>query len=324
LRSVIDVHAHILPPDYVAAMRAAGLTDRDGHPLADGTRFPAWSLEDSLAIMDRHDIAASVLSVTAPGVQFVAGDSARRLARAMNEAMLEIVRQHPARFAILAVLPLSDIDASLQEIDYAFANGADGIGLYSNVDGRYLGDPRFTPLFEELDRRGATVFVHPAKPAAAEDLGIGLSAPILEYPFDSTRMLTSLLYSGTLARCRRMKLIVPHGGGAIPYLAARVASAAPRFSRIASSAEAIALLQGVYYDLTAMGQDCNLALLADFLPADRILVGYDYPFRPESVIAPHVREFEAFAGFSIEEKARIRQGNALRLFPRLQQFAKTS
>jgi predicted TIM-barrel fold metal-dependent hydrolase len=302
-------------------MRAAGLADKAGRPVGDGFPFPQWSLEDTLRVMDRHAIRASVLSITAPGTQFERGARARELVRALNEAMAAIVREHSARFAALATLPMSDIDASLDEIGHALDRlGFDGIGLYSNADGAYLGDARFTPLLEELNRRKAIVFVHPAQPPGFQQFSLGLPAPILEYPFDSTRMLASLLYSGALARYPDIRLIVPHGGGTVPYLAARIARAASadfRSGPKTTPGEAMQLLRNVYYDLTAMSEAGNMALLREFVPADRLLIGYDYPFRPEATIAPQASTLDNFAGFSHAEKASIRTGNALRLFPRL-------
>jgi predicted TIM-barrel fold metal-dependent hydrolase len=302
-------------------MLEAGLADAAGRPVGDGFPFPDWSLDDTLRVMDRNDVSASVLSITAPGAMFVRGTKAQDLVRALNEAMAEIVAAHPKRFAALAVLPLSDIDASLSEVAFALdRRGFDGIGLYSNVDGVYLGDQRFVPLLEELNRRKAVVFVHPAQPPAFENFSIGLPAPILEYPFDTTRMLTSLLMSGALARYPDIKLIVPHGGGAVPYLAARIARAAGAAFNSGTrtpQAEAMQLLRSVYYDLTAMSESGNIALLREFVPADRLLVGYDYPFRPEATIAPQAATLDRFAGFTDTEKGLIREGNALRLFPRL-------
>ena len=320
---VIDVHAHLLTKGYLDAMREAGLADASGRPVGDGFPFPDWSLEDTLRVMDRNDVDASVLSITAPGAMFVRGTKAKELVRALNEAMAEVVKAHPARFAALAVLPLADIEASLNEIAFALDQlGFDGIGLYSNVDGVYLGDARFVPLLDELNRRKAVVFVHPAQPLAFDNFSLGLPAPILEYPFDSTRMLTSLLMSGALARYADIKLIVPHGGGTVPYLAARIARAAGAAFNSGTKtppAEAMQLLRSVYYDLTAMSEPGNIALLKEFVPADRLMVGYDYPFRPEATLAPQAATLDRFEGFGVAEKGLIRTGNALRLFPRLAQ-----
>jgi predicted TIM-barrel fold metal-dependent hydrolase len=318
---VIDVHAHILTNGYLDAMREAGLADASGRPVGDGFPFPDWSLDDTLRVMDRNQVSASVLSITAPGAMFLQGEKMRELVRALNGAMAETVAAHPKRFAALAILPLSDIDASLAEMAFALDRcGFDGIGLYSNVDGVYLGDARFQPLFEELNRRKAVVFVHPGQPPAFENFSLGLPAPILEYPFESTRMLTSLLMSGALSRYPDIKLIVPHGGGTVPYLAARIARAAgAAFNTGVKTppADAMKLLRSVYYDLTAMSEVGNLALLKEFVQADRLLVGYDYPFRPEATIAPQAAVFDRFDGFNEAEKGLIREGNARRLFPRL-------
>jgi predicted TIM-barrel fold metal-dependent hydrolase len=318
---VIDVHAHILTNGYLEAMREAGLADASGRPVGDGFPFPDWSLDDTLRVMDRNNVNACVLSITAPGAMFVQGAKMKGLVRALNAAMAETVAAHPKRFAALAIMPLSDVDASLEEMAFALDRcGFDGIGLYSNVDGVYLGDARFQPLFEELNRRKAVVFVHPGQPPSFENFSVGLPAPILEYPFESTRMLTSLLMSGALSRYPDIKLIVPHGGGTVPYLAARIARAAgAAFNTGVKTppADAMKLLRSVYYDLTAMSEVGNLALLKEFVPADRLLVGYDYPFRPEATIAPQAAVFDRFDGFSEAEKGLIREGNALRLFPRL-------
>ena len=325
---VVDVHAHILPKRYLDAMRGAGLCDAVGRPVGDGFPFPSWSTDDTLTVMERNGVSASVLSMTAPGVQFVRGGAQKDLARALNEAMAELVQGHPGRFAALAVLPLSDIDASLSEVRFALdERGFDGIGLYSNADGVYLGDARFAPLFEELNRREAVVFVHPAQPPSFEKFSLGLPSPILEYPFDSTRMLASLLYSGALARYSDIKLIVPHGGGAVPYLAARIARAASADFQMGvrtPPVEAMRLLRSVYFDLTAMSEVGNMALLKEFVFPDRLLVGYDYPFRPEATIAPQAATLEGFQGFSAAEKQLIRVGNAHRLFPRLARYQATA
>ena len=318
-KAVIDVHAHILPAIYVEAMREAGLQDAAGNPVGDGFPFPKWTLDDSLDVMDRFDIAASILSITAPGIQFCPAEKVRALARALNHEMANIVAKFPSRFANLAIIPADHPDAALHEIAWALDTAKfDGIGLYSNAGGRYLGDAFFLPILEELNRRAAVVFIHPAQPPSFNDYSLGLPAPILEYPFDSTRMIASMLVSGALMRFRDIKFIVPHGGGTTPYLAHRIARAVAHSSKGKTSPdEAMQALTGLDYDLTAMGKRANLALLKEFVPASRLLVGYDYPFRPADTIKSHVAAFEAFDGFGGGEKAQIRSGNALGLFPRL-------
>jgi 6-methylsalicylate decarboxylase len=316
----IDFHAHIIPELYRKALRSAGFANAEGALVADGYPVPRWSVDDTLRCMDQHDIAVSVLSVSSPGTQFLAIEDNRRLCRQLNEELAAIVEAHPRRFARLAALPLPDVDAALKEIDLALDKGFDGIGLFSSYEGKYLGDPLFDPVFDKLNQREATVFIHPVQPVGFDAIGLGLPSPILEFPFDSTRMVTNLLRSGTLTRCDRLKIVVPHGGGTVPYLAIRIAGAAARFqgpSGAISIGTAVRQLKSIFYDLTAMGHTTNLAALKDFVPVDRLVVGYDYPYMPEATIAPHIRTFDAFAGFSENDKSAIRTGNATSLLPRL-------
>jgi predicted TIM-barrel fold metal-dependent hydrolase len=123
--------------------------------------------------MDKHEIALSVLSVSSPGTQFLPIEDNRRLCRQLNEELDAIVQAHPRRFANLAALPLPDVDAALKEVDFAFNRGFDGIGLFSSYEGKYLGDPLFDPVLEKLNDRGATIFIHPAQPAAFDKIGLG-------------------------------------------------------------------------------------------------------------------------------------------------------
>ena len=320
-RQTIDFHAHIVPEAYTRALRAAGFVNADGTLLADGYPVPNWSVDDTIRCMDKHEIAASVLSVSSPGTQFLPIEDNRRLCRQLNEELASIVKAYPRRFANLAALPLPDVDAALKEIDFAFdERGFDGVGLFSSYEGRYLGDSLFDPVLERLNDRGATLFIHPVQPAAFDTIGLGLPSPILEFPFDSTRMLTNLLRSGALGRFTKLNMVVPHGGGTVPFLATRITGSVARFPGRGgpiSIANAMQQLRSVHYDLTAMGHKTNLAILKEFVAVDRLVVGYDYPYMPEATIAPHIRTFDGFAGFSEEEKETIRTRNAMRLLPRL-------
>lgn len=177
-------------------MSDAGINNVDGFPL------PRWSPADSLAMMGRQHIAAAMLSISAPGLSFTTGAAAAALARAVNEENAQITTAHPARFGSFAQLPLPDIDAALAELAYALDTlKLDGVGLYSNYAGRYLGNEFFAPLFEELNRRRAVIFVHPTHPPGFERLSLGFPAPMLEYPFENTRMVCNLVATGQLRAC---------------------------------------------------------------------------------------------------------------------------
>ncbi len=309
----IDVQAHFLPAFYDAAMRKTGMEKIDNWAI------PGWSVESAIAMMDSYGIDAQMLSMSAPGVYFLKGQQASEMARALNEFAAETIRNHSPRFGAFACLPLPDLDAAMTELTYALDTlGLDGVGLQSNYNGIYLGQPEFDPLFDELNRRGATVFVHPVSPPNFAPMSVGITAPILEYPFDTTRMAVNLIRSGTIARCPDMRLIVAHGGGTIPFVHPRLA--------LALGAEPAKLLSSFYYDLTAATTPGQMAALKTFCQPERLLMGFDFPFMNPAMNAPFVAALESDV-YTPETRKAIARDNALRLFPqvaaRLQESAAT-
>jgi len=318
--SLIDVHAHAIPEIYHEALVEAGETNSAGQVVVDGYAQPEkWSEQAALSFMDENHVAASVLSITAPGVGFLHGQPARRLARALNEELAAMVRRHPHRFGAFAVLPLPDVDAAVEEIAYALDTlGLDGVGLYTNVNGVYLGDPKFEPVLKELDRRSATAFIHPAKPPGTEALGF--PSPMLEYPFDTTRMACHLVLSGTLDRYPNAKLILSHGGGTLPFLAERVARLTAHTAppdKPLSAEHFMKKLRSLYFDLALVSNPGCLAAIRASIPASQLLIGYDFPYAPAQMAPPAWHEFETFEGFSAADREIITSGNADLLFPHL-------
>src|SRR5262249_51586002 len=134
-----------------------------------------------------------------------------------------------------------------------------------------------------LDRRGAVLFLHPTTPACFGKLALGRPAPMIEYPLDTTRTVVDLLYSGALARYADLRIIVPHGGGALPLLASRIAALADRpvvEPRPGSPREVFAQLRRLYYDVVQSGHPAPLAALRAVADPDRLLFGTDWPFGP--------------------------------------------
>ncbi len=299
----IDVQAHFLPEFYTAAMRKAGMQKIDNWDI------PAWSVESAIDMMDGYGIAAQLLSLSAPGVSFVEAAAARDLARALNEFASQTIRKHSPRFGAYASLPLPDVDAALVEIAYALDTlGLDGVALQSNYNGLYPGAPEFDPLFDELQRRKAVVFVHPVSPPNFTPLSVGITAPILEYPFDTTRVATNLIRSGTIERSPDMRLILAHGGGTIPFVYPRLA--------LALGVERASLMKSFYYDLTAATTPGQMAALATIAKPDRMVMGFDYPFMNKAMNAPFVAALEGNA-YTPENRKAIEAENALKLFPRM-------
>jgi predicted TIM-barrel fold metal-dependent hydrolase len=308
----IDVHAHFLPPIYLEALRNAGLKTLDG-----GIPVPAWTPERALAIMDEVGITGAVLSVSSPHVNFVDAENAVTLCRAINDYAAEMKRRHPERFGAYAILPLPDMANSIRELERALDQlELDGVALPTHAEGRYLGDARLAPLLEVLNERAVTVFVHPTSPCCFESFGLEIPAPMIEFPFDTTRTAASLLYSGSLARFPRIKFILPHGGGTLPFLAPRMAAVGslPALGeRAVMPAQAMQAFARLYFDTALSVAPQQIAALRSLAPVSQVLYGTDFPFAPEERLRMAEAAFEALP-LTADERNSIRLGNARRLF----------
>ncbi|GGZ24035.1 amidohydrolase [Streptomyces nitrosporeus] len=312
---LIDVHAHFVTDSYVRRARAAG------HELPDGVpAWPTWSAAAHLELMDRGGIDTAVLSVSSPGVHFGDPAAARALAREVNEDGAETVRGHPGRFGLFASLPLPDVDASLAEAEYALdVLGADGVVLETNSHGVYLGDPRLEPLFAELGRRGAVVFLHPTSPVCWERSALGRPRPMVEFVFDTARTVTDLLFAGTLLRHPGLKVVVPHCGGALPVLADRINGFMRLFMPSEDGApDAVAQLRELYYDVAGPAFPRQVPALLNLARPDRLLYGSDYCWTPAPAAAAHAASFTGAPG-PVEGVSwpELTTRNARTLLPRL-------
>jgi predicted TIM-barrel fold metal-dependent hydrolase len=313
--SKIDVHAHYLPADYREALIANGHAEPDGFPV-----LPEWSAEAHLAMMDRVGIGTSMLSLSTPGVAF--GEDPAPWARRVNEAGARAVRDHPGRFGLLASLPLPDVEAARVELAYALDNlGADGVVLLTNVEGVYVGDERFDPLFADLDRRRAVVFFHPTSPACFEATSLGYPRPMLEFLLDTTRAVADLVLRGRLERHPRIELIVPHAGAALPVIADRIAGLAGMFSlggREAGEIDVIGTLQRLHYEVGAgFPFPRHITALLKLVNAGRLLYGTDFPFGGVPAIEANADTLEHTTLLEPDEVRSVLRGNAQSLFPRL-------
>jgi predicted TIM-barrel fold metal-dependent hydrolase len=310
---LIDIHAHFLTENYLTAMRAAGIEDVDGFPL------PDWSPDSALALMDRCGIDTQILSISAPGIDFVTGEAARSLTRDINDELAGIVASHPRRFRGFGLLPLPDIDAALRETAYVLDTlKFDGIGLYTNFGGIYPGDSRLDPLFDELDRRKAVVYVHPVAPPGFDMSQLGFPAPTVEYPFDTTRMILNLVSSGTLRRFPNVRMIVSHGGGTLPLLVPRIARHMVRFARSPVTAhEVMADFRSLYFDVTAVSHPHAIDTLLAIAPRDHLLYGSDHPFMLPTVIPQGIDFLAKSPKFDEATRRAVSYENAQRLFPGL-------
>ncbi|MFD9061165.1 amidohydrolase family protein [Kitasatospora purpeofusca] len=314
---LIDVHAHCLPPVYREAAAATGLSVFDG-----GYPIPAWSTKTALEFMDRHAIAGQILSLASPPVHTVAGPAgAAGLALRANDEIASITAAHPGRFTATAVLPLPDIDATLKTIAYCFDDlGVCGVTLFTHYDGHYLGDRLYDPVFAELDARHALVLLHPTSPAAADRTRLGRPSPVVEFPLDTTRAVTHLLYSGTLRRHPNLCIVVPHAGAAIPALSWRLARFAsspflPAGDEPLTADEAVKQLRALYFDVALSANDPALAALTALADPARILFGTDHPFAPEEAVRENSAGLRSSRHLTGAQRRAIGRRNALALLP---------
>ena len=319
----IDTHAHFVPAEYLATAQAAFPDGPDGLP-----GFPAWDLNAALDTMDAMHIVGSVLSVSTPGVHFGDDKAAQDLARAVNQAGSQLVHDHPGRFGLFASLPLPDVEGSLKEIEYCFETlGVDGVILMTNARGIYLGDTRLDPVFDELNRRGAVVFIHPTSPFCptchGQDVGLKFPRAMMEFLFDSTRAVTNLIVSGTLARCPNIRLIVPHAGATLPVLAERIAAVIGGFGEGAAEhrRDFFAQLKGLYYDLAGFPLPTMLQALNDIADPGKILYGSDWPFTPTHVAQELLAALDDTHLIDAAWRNQIYLENAQNLLPRFAQQA---
>jgi predicted TIM-barrel fold metal-dependent hydrolase len=311
-RAWIDVHHHILPPAYVEAVGSPPIGAPGGRTAA-----PQWSVSLSLETMDRAGIATAMTSLSAPALVpqndgAAERERVRRVVRGLNEFSRTMSVTHPGRFGTFATLCLPDVDGSLAELAFAYEQlRVEGVVLLTNYTERYLGDSSFVPLFDELNRRKAVVFVHPNTCACMAGIDTGVAPSSIEFPQDTVRTVVSLWSSGTLARCPDIRFILPHAGGTIPYIATRVARLNPTL------AETLPLVKRQYYDVALSTYPQVLAALMQFAGSSRVVFGTDYPFGAAGTAEATAHELEAL-GLGDGVIDAIGWRNASRLFPNLQ------
>ncbi len=302
----IDVHHHLSPPTHVEALRKMNL----GNPLTN-----AWTPQQSLDEMDKAGITTAMLAVTTPGVTFLAGDDARRMARECNEYGARIRADFPGRFGLFATVPMSSAEDGMNEIEYAYDTlGADGICLMTSYGDKWLGHSDFAPVLEALHQRRAVVHVHPTAPDCCADVLPNIAPSLIEYSTDTTRALASLIFTGTSARYRDISFIFSHGGGTMPYLIERFNNLPNSDKRYASftSGGVVSELRRFFYDTAIVTHPAPLSALTNLISPSQILFGSDFPLRSAA------RSVEGLAAFFDSKRMRaIDSENVLKLLPKL-------
>jgi predicted TIM-barrel fold metal-dependent hydrolase len=300
----IDVHHHMLPPFYMDLRRA----------VPEVGKMPFWSPSKSLDDMEKNGVTTAMLSLAVSGVTFDAGEAGRSLARKSNDFGAQLVKDHPASFGLLAALPLPDPRGSLMEVEYALDTlHADGIALLSSYGDKWLGDAVYVPIFEELNRRKAVVFVHPTAPNCCANLQAHVPASTMEFFFDTARTIDSLLMNGTFSRFPSVQFIFSHGGGAMPILANRIARLFPKELAPMAPSGVLYELKRQYYDTASATNPSSLSALTNLIPSSQIVFGSDFPFLSARDTAGDLMH----SGLPDSTVEAINRDNAVRLFGRL-------
>src|SRR5579864_9504977 len=265
---LIDAHHHFAPPTWIQAMKGNKLLQ-----VANTT----WTAEKSLEDMDRGGASAALISITNPGLYLGDQQQTNRLARECNDFGAKVVQDHPTRFGLFAAMPLPDVDATLKEIAYAYDQlHADGVGFMTSFGDTWLGNTAYRPVFEELNRRSAIVFVHPTAADCCRNLDYGAAPGSIEYGTDTTRAITSVCYGGYAARFSSIRWIWSQGGGSMPFLAGRISGNAANHTTEMPNGM-MAELRKMYYDLAGAANPGVGSSLRQLVTPDKILTGTDFP-----------------------------------------------
>lgn len=330
---IVDVHTHFYPQGYLEALRRSpepfALTrDAEGRTILalHGQRIVTMteemtSPERRIEEMARLGVDLQVVSITIPSVYIGAPTRRADLARRANDGIADLVRRDPRHFAGLASLPLPDVDAAVAELDRAVSTlGLVGALIGSNVDGRYLDDPAFLPVYERAAALGAPLLVHPMPPASPDATFAPGLVPLLGFVFNTSASVARMVFAGVLERIPRLTLILGHLGGTLPYLMQRLdhgyrayPEARDRISKPPSY-----YLKRLYYDTVSFAVPSLQCALGAVGP-EQIVMGTDYPH----VIGDIAGALDTVRALGLPDGAvaGIMGGTAARLFPGLPQRA---
>jgi predicted TIM-barrel fold metal-dependent hydrolase len=307
---LIDTHHHFYAPEY----QNAWLEWEKKRNIPHFPQQVGWSRAKALEDMDKAGVQTAILSLAStPGVWFDASaPDVARMARLCNDYGADMVRSYPGRFGLFATLPMTDVDASLKEIEYAFDTlKADGVGLQTNYGDKWPGDPAYRAIFDELNRRKALVYFHPLVASCCGRLSVGTFPAVIEVPHDTTRAVVSLMLSGTFARNRDTRWLFSHAGGTVPMLAGRMEyffNFRPDKAKIAPEGYE-AEFRRLYYDTANATHPASMAALLKLVPGSQVVFGSDYPYVPIAMQASALRG----QGLPGDLVAAIESGNARRL-----------
>ena len=296
-----------------------------GHGLCRGLRpaigrYPDWSPELALEVMDQFEVATALMSLGQPGVQFCKPAEAKTLARRCNDYSAELNAKHGKRFGAFGTVSMWNVADAVEEVGYCLDTlKFSGVSLFASYDGKFLGDAQFDPVMEALNARDGVVFVHPGAHPANKQIDLPWPYFMMEYLFDTTRAVVNLMFGGALERYPRIRFILPHAGGLVPYFSWRLSVSPMIDKRLKqmSQEKVFELLKRFWYDNALSPGAQTWGCLENVAAPDQIVFGTDWPFANVHVTAAAMKTYESLDAISPAQRAAIDRGNALRLFPQL-------
>ncbi len=283
--SSIDVHTHILPSSYLAALDELGVStfEEDGFPE------PSWSEEAHLDFVEQTNQAFEIVSISSPHIHKGDDALAARLARAINDETAALCRRHPDKFGFAALLPLPAVNETIAEIARAYDElGAIGVKVPSNAHGVYFGDPVLDPVLQALDERHAVVTIHPCAPTAVpEGIFTAGPKPLFEFLADTTRLVINLITCNVISRYPNIRWVVPHCGSFLPEVTHRLMGIAQILGAqgLMEPVDVQGALRALYFDVAGNALPVMLPALLQVADPTHILYGSDFPYTPVPMIA---------------------------------------
>ena len=315
LAQTVDVHTHIIIPEYMEVLKEHGAELEETFPL------PAWDAERHIAFMDSACIRTAVLTMPAPQPYYGDTEESAECIRRVNEVSAKVKRQYPGRFKFCAALPLPDVDAAIREAIYTLDTlGADGVKLATNSRGQYLGDEELDPLMEVLNERHAVIIIHPHRPTPyPEKIITTTPLAMYEYPAETTRAVVNMLSRNVLVRYPNLKVVVPHCGSFLPLALPRMKSILPAMVKqgYMQPIDWEENLSRLYFDLAGSPTLEVLRSLLTITMPEHILYGSDYPYLPDAVLKSNLQRLKQILASDKElapHSEDILWNNAERLF----------
>ncbi|MHA2247058.1 MAG: amidohydrolase family protein [Candidatus Hodarchaeales archaeon] len=322
--NIIDFHNHFYPPEYLSEIQTGPgnvkiTFDSDNNPLL---HYPG---DYNIVVIGHKDIVyreqvlyqngieTQVLSFTTPGTHIESPKRAVILARMVNDVFAKIIDERGDYFSALATLPLNDPTASVRELERAVSElGFKGVMLFSNVNGKALSDKEYWPLYEKAEDLDVVFYIHPIHPVGVEAMREHWLMPLVGFTFDTTLAASKLVFSGIVEKFPKIKWILAHLGGAIPFIVERLDRGYNAFKECREniSKPPSEFLKKFYYDSVNFDLK-SLQLAIDFAGADHIVAGSDYPHQIGS-LKKMVESIDQL-NISEEDKGKISRENVIKL-----------